>query len=128
MFPICLLHTAGLRNSHTNDTSSALKLFLREHGCSSWAHVFHVCGFFSGAGAILELKKLGPSLRGRGKIRGSDQGHNWQRIKGASRSPGKLNAKTGPRLVDTFIFIFLGCFFFSLRGVILASINIHDIQ
>jgi len=68
MFAICLLPTAGLWNHRKNDTASAPQLFFREHGSSSGAHGFHVCGSCSGAVAILELKKCGSHYRTKEKV------------------------------------------------------------
>ena len=52
-----LVSTAGLRSRGKNDTASAPELFFHEHGSSSGAHGFHMCGSCTGAVAILELKK-----------------------------------------------------------------------
>jgi len=64
-----LASTAGLRSHGKNDTSSAPELFFHEHGSSSGAHGFHVCGSCSGAVAILEFKKCGSHFRTKAKVR-----------------------------------------------------------
>jgi len=70
MFPICLLPTAGLRSRRKNDTASAPELFFHEHGSSSGAHDFHMCGSCSEAVAILELKKCGSHYRTKENVGG----------------------------------------------------------
>jgi len=45
-----LASTAGLRSRRKNDTASAPELFFHEHGSSSGAHGFLVCGSWSRAG------------------------------------------------------------------------------
>ena len=49
------------------NTASAPELFFHEHGSISGAHGFHICGYCSGALAILEFKKVGKPLRGQEK-------------------------------------------------------------
>jgi len=68
MFPNCLLPTAGLQSRRKNDTASAPELFLHEHGCSTGAHGFHVCGSCSRAVAILDLKTWGSHYRTKKKV------------------------------------------------------------
>jgi len=63
-----LASTAGLRSRAKYDTASAPELFFHEHGSSSGAHGFHVCGSCSGAVAILEFKKCGSHYRTKAKV------------------------------------------------------------
>ena len=69
MFSICLFPTAGLRSRRKNDTASSPELFFHEHGSSTGAHGFHVCGSCSGAVAILELESV-EATTGPRKCRG----------------------------------------------------------
>ena len=65
-----LASTAGLRSRRKNETASAPELFFHEHGSISRVHGFHVCGSYSGAVAILELKKCGSHYRTKEKVGG----------------------------------------------------------
>jgi len=69
--------------------------FFHEHGSSSGAHGFHVCGSCSEAVAILELKKWGSHYGDKEKCMGANinASPQWRTRRGGGRPPGLKNSE-----------------------------------